>query len=67
MGWMVGGVWRIGPPPARPGCLGGGFLEGDGGFLEGGCLEGGCLEGSCLDGGCLEGSCLEEGGGVLDS
>ena len=45
-------MWRIDPPPARPGCLGGGFIEG-------GCLEGGCLEGGCLDGGCLEGGCLE--------
>ena len=62
MGWGVGGVWRIDPPPARPGCLGGGFLEG--GCLEGGCLEGGCLDGGCLEGGCLEGGCLE--GGCLD-
>ena len=49
---MVGGVWSIDLAPARPGCLGGGFLEG-------GCLDGGCLEGGCLDGGCLEAASLE--------
>ena len=49
------GVWRIDPPPARPGCLGGGFLEG--GCLEGGCLE--SLEAASIEAASLEAASVE--------